>query len=444
MRAPWLILISLLTIVLLAGLISCGGGDGGSGEFNDNPADDDTPLITDDDDNDDNNDNDDNDIDDDDDDNDDIDDDDDTGDDDDDTFDDDTFDDDTFDDDTFDDDTGDDDTTVDLSVLMVGENHLLLGIEKDTGAILELEPDANLNIKDWYDIWFRFADEAWAVGETGFNDGAILLYRDGSFSRSYPPNVPSSNWALFSVTFPYAWRGYAVGYDFVNGTGIIMEYDRDDDEWVLETDLPAGMPEYWDARAATALLFGQVMVAGFDVSNQKGLILRKLNDTSDWEILPTPDIGRSYQLFDIALNGPNTGWAVGEGVVLKWDGTSWTDFSANVPELDNMVTLQRVECSGTFFCYAVGSDWPAGNGVIYEHQVIGWQKVDDEELNNSGDYGYPWELWGVAIGGPFDGVAVGVGQAVVIGFDGMNWEQVIPDPVSFGTRNIRSVGVNPE
>ena len=357
--------------------------------------------------------------------------------------DDDAVDDDAVDDDAVDDDATDDDVvSLDLEALLVGDNALLMGMEVDTHEIVELDLAVNADMERWNDVWFRNGDEAWVVGETVNDQGAILLYRNNQFTRYYIPSVKSQDWTLLGVAFPTNNRGYAVGADYQSNEGIILEYNSQDDSWEQETELPAGLPGCWYASAATALLLGETFVAGGDCSVGKGLILRRKNDFVNWKILSTPDIGQAYELHHLSLNNSNDGWAVGDGILLKWNGLKWSRYLL-MPGLDENVYLRRVECTGQYFCYAAGYDAIARQGVVYKHEVFGWSRINDQVLQNSGDYGDDWWLWGIAMGGPYEATFVGAGKAVVISYDGSSWNQLPPNPDLFGSHSIRSIGVAP-
>lgn len=127
----------------------------------------------------------------------------------------------------------------------------------------------------------------------------------------------------------------------------------------------------------------------------RSAILR-LQGTTWMETMP----GSMGQLHGVWAIAPNDVWAVGEGTILHFDGSAWSDGSAGAKPM----TLYAVWASGPRDVWAVGSRVLHWNGT-------GWSVMD------TGTSDWFNAVWGT---GPNDVWVVGVSGAA-LHYDGSRW-----------------------
>ena len=181
-------------------------------------------------------------------------------------------------------------------------------------------------------------DEAWAVGDYG-----TMLHYTGRAWHAVPLSTTAS---LYGIQMLSPTEGFAVG------AGTVLQYS-------------AGS---WSAMAAqqVPVLYGLAMLStseGWAVGRQ-GAITHLQNGS--WTAAASPT---SQDLYAVAFDSPTHGWAVGgmrtanaPGVLLEYDGTTWTDQSALLPA--GVQTLRSILLTSgggwaTIESYSTSSPHPA-------------------------------------------------------------------------------------
>lgn len=208
--------------------------------------------------------------------------------------------------------------------------------------------------------------------------------------------------ALLSVWGSASGDVWAVGGQVasVGDAGVGVALHSDGDSWTPVT-LPEGTP-----------LLNWVHGAGDEtwMVGNAGAMLRR--DGQSWVSVASPTEVALWGVFVVA---PGDAWAVGgdafdfegTGVILRWDGSVWTDVP--MPQLDrSSVALFKVWAAASDDVWAVGDA-----GVILHYDGTAWTQVP------SGTSSDLISLWGT---GPDDIVAVGGRSiATVARWDGATW-----------------------
>jgi hypothetical protein len=134
-----------------------------------------------------------------------------------------------------------------------------------------------------------------------------------------------------------------------------------------------------------------------------------------------------YKLFGIWGTGPSDVWVVGgdnfgnnDGVVVHWDGTSWTQVHQPSPNPTNGTTRRQA-----FKVWGSATDdvWVVGTGALVSHwDGASWNDLPQPIYNGS-------TLTTVSGTGPADVYAVGgYGNAAAAHYDGTVWSDITPPP----------------
>ncbi|HUU03386.1 MAG TPA: hypothetical protein VM425_18270 [Myxococcota bacterium] len=228
------------------------------------------------------------------------------------------------------------------NIWAVGINGEILGFQG--GSWVPVDGGVSTGI---FDVWGTAANNVWAVGE----EDTILHFNGNNWSQPNPPAGRGIFWmsagdlqALWGTSANDVW---AVGHG-----GTVLRYDGA--EW---TDLTAG--HRGSLNGVWALSENQAWAVGDGCT-----ILRRDAATRTWS--RDPIAGCSTNLRDISGSAQDNIWVVGEdGVILKWNGSSWNAVASNTTKILNGVwTLSGQDA------------WAVGDlGEIVRYQAGQWSEV---------------------------------------------------------------------
>lgn len=291
----------------------------------------------------------------------------------------------------------------------------------DSGTIIRWDGDQSWELvsspttANLYSISMASASDAWAVGGAGNGNGAIIRW-DGSnwdtwsgitLGTSDSDQIPT----LYSVSMLDSSFGWAVGE-----SGAILVWDGN--EWAGSVDLAPGT-----LRSVAVVSTTDAWAVG-----DNGLIMRWTG--LEWENIESPTTANLYSVF---MYTANDGWAVGgqlsNGLVLHWDGTSWTRWTQiaiyhpdepgeemNIPQSAIVDTVDAPLYS-VFVC-DTGEGWAAGASGM----VLTWNGTIWYGSSN----GITETLRGITVVNPefngddSKGYAVGDG-GIILGWEGHQW-----------------------
>lgn len=291
----------------------------------------------------------------------------------------------------------------------------------DAGTILRWDGDQSWNLvpspttANLYSVSMASDSVAWAVGGSG--DNGVIIRWDGSewavwnnITLGVTPQDTDYP-TLYGVSMLDTTFGWAVGAD-----GVIFVWDGM--EWAGSLNLAPGT-----LRSVAVLSLTDAWAVG-----DNGLIMQW--DGLNWNSVPSPTNADLYSVF---MFDEGDGWAVGgeqgTGVVLHWDGTSWTRWNqiaiyhpdepgdvANIPASAFVDTVNATLYS-VFVC-DTGEGWAAGeSGMTLTWNGTIWFGAGNE---------FAGTLRGIAVvdpdyvDGESKGYAVGDG-GVILGWEGHQW-----------------------
>jgi len=214
-----------------------------------------------------------------------------------------------------------------------------------------------------------FPGGGWVVGEYGLTDhgdgggvGTPLIVRvTGAAMRRVPVPKLAYSSALEDVAATSATDAWAVGF---TGRGpLVLHWDGT--AWT-RTQLPATLERRVmavDAVAATSTANAWAVIRFRTGSSPR---LMHWNG-SQWGQVIMPDIGMRYGLYSVAATSAKNVWAVGAGVILHWNGRSWTCAS-----ISN--TLFAVSTSSADNAWAVGGG--SGQAAALHWNGHTWKEDD--------------------------------------------------------------------
>ena len=199
---------------------------------------------------------------------------------------------------------------------------------------------------------------AWAVGYTGTPAGAdraLILHWDGAaWSRAASPS-PGRDALLLGVSAGPGGTAWAVGDSCLSGCGTTSAVYRmlilhwDGKAWSLATRPSLGSGAYLYGVSAgpggTAWAVGYICTSGCHTAAEADQMLILRWDGTSWSQSPTPSLG-SDALLDAVSAGPGgTAWAVGSSctpgclatraatraLILHWNGTAWLQAASPSP-----------------------------------------------------------------------------------------------------------------
>jgi hypothetical protein len=220
-----------------------------------------------------------------------------------------------------------------------------------------------------YDVAALGRDDVWAVGSS--DDRASSIHWNGTSWTEIPGAAGHPDAAflgLAAVSPDDLWvAGKEPGPD---------DYDRplversDGSSW---TTVPVRMPDAIAAglRSVSASGPASIWAVGWSVGyDQRFRPLIERWDGSRWSIEPVPRLQDDTVLSGVAVQGRNDVWAVGwswrgdaaSGLVLHWDGTTWTDVTLPASSAVAAGRLATVTVSGEHV--GIAGQAPAPNGIL--------------------------------------------------------------------------------
>ncbi|MCC6698122.1 MAG: hypothetical protein IT365_21045 [Candidatus Hydrogenedentes bacterium] len=161
-----------------------------------------------------------------------------------------------------------------------------------------------------HDIVFLSEDEGWAVGSDGDgSEGGAVHWADSAWTAAALPDV-EGNWELFSVSFPDAAHGWAVGQSADLATGLRrgVALACASGTW-SELELPE-VSESWYLQAVCFVSSREGWAAGHDITGKRGVLLHYSRGKWTEEPISVTD-SADWTLTGLCLTDGKNGWAVG-------------------------------------------------------------------------------------------------------------------------------------
>lgn len=175
-------------------------------------------------------------------------------------------------------------------------------------------------------------DEAWAVGNAGWQDRVMVALHWDGVAWVYLSPVPGrTSWL----------RGVAAGGpQTMWAVGQISVARGQPAETLIVRGSPTGLTRVPSPNVGTSAALNAVAVAGANdawaVGWSQGALMETLIERWDgtaWNVVPSPSVaGADSELLGVAVVGPNDAWAVGAitypqtppvPLILHWDGALW-------------------------------------------------------------------------------------------------------------------------
>lgn len=270
-----------------------------------------------------------------------------------------------------------------------------------------------------------------------------------SWSASPPPEV-SNGWELSGVCFTSPDDGWAVGYDWENGRGVLLRYSGG--SWMsLDTSAIIQPSESWDWGLSSVHFVSATegWAVGTDECNAAGVLLHYRDGS--WVSVPPPEVSESWGLSSVHFTAPGEGWAVGKdeangsGVLLHYSNGSWSPYDAS--SVISSETSWEWELSSVHFTspmegWAVGYDWDNEKGILLSYLDGVWRSKNTPNMGGS-----DWGLTSVHLTSSTEGWAVGwkydwdadVGEGVLLKYSNGSWSAKTPPKVSGSEWGLSSV-----
>ena len=199
---------------------------------------------------------------------------------------------------------------------------------------------------------------AWAVGYTGTPSGAdrtlILRWDGAAWSRAASPS-PGRDALLLGVSAGPGGTAWAVGDSCMSRCGttsavyrmLIMHWDGK--AWSLVTGPGLGSDAYLYGVSAgpggSAWAVGYICTSGCHTASEADQMLILRWDGTSWSQAAAPGLGSSALLDAVSAGAGGTAWAVGSSctpgclapraatraLILHWDGTAWSQAASPSP-----------------------------------------------------------------------------------------------------------------
>ena len=199
---------------------------------------------------------------------------------------------------------------------------------------------------------------AWAVGYTGTSSGAdrtlILRWDGAAWSRAASPS-PGRDALLLGVSAGPGGTAWAVGDSCMSRCGttsavyrmLIMHWDGK--AWSLVTGPGLGSDAYLYGVSAgpggSAWAVGYICTSGCHTASEADQMLILRWDGTSWSQAAAPGLGSSALLDAVSAGAGGTAWAVGSSctpgclapraatraLILHWDGTAWSQAASPSP-----------------------------------------------------------------------------------------------------------------
>jgi hypothetical protein len=290
-------------------------------------------------------------------------------------------------------------------------------------------------------VYFTSPSDGWAVGYDYMNiSGVLLHYSNGTWTSVTPPGG-SGEWWLLSIHFTSSSEGWAVGADNSNGSGVLLHYSND--TWTSVT--PPDVSSSWELSDVHFTSPSEGWAVGGNHSNGSGVLLHYSNGI--WTTITPPDVGSNSgcELSDVHFTSPSEGWAVGDkltevtetlkGVLLHYSNGTWT--SVTPPGGSGEWWLLSIHFTSSSEGWAVGGNRSNGRGVLLHYSNGTWTSVTPPDVSSS------WELSNVHFTSPSEGWAVGdkytydyeLGvnepfEGVLLHYSNGTWTSITPPDVS--------------
>jgi hypothetical protein len=284
-------------------------------------------------------------------------------------------------------------------------------------------------------VHFTSTDEGWAVGWDAIKrSGVILRYHGGSWTMISSLTV-NENWGLMGIHFTSADEGWAVGYAGAdeNCGGALLHYQNG--TWTSVT--PPALSGYWDLQAVHFTSAVEGWAVGWDVENYRGSLLHYKNGAWTSVAPPTMSGDWNWRLFGVHFTSADEGWAVGRsqhafftGVLLHYQGGVWTEASS--PFVSSSWDLQGVYFTSADEGWAVGTDFTNYRGALLHYQSGDWASVTPPDVSSY------WGLSSIHFASPTEGWAVGFTNSypsyngALLHHVSGEWASVTPPDVSSG------------
>ena len=255
-------------------------------------------------------------------------------------------------------------------------------IERWSGTKWSLVPGATTGGSSYlYGVTAGPRGTAWAVGDScpsgcsinSVTNRTLILRWNGSRWSQMPSPSPGANDYLYSVAAGPGGTAWAVGSSCASGCGTGAETDRtlilrwDGSRWTQVTSPSPGRVTFLNSVASgpggTAWTVGAACVSGCDTTSEvsRTLILRW--DGTLWTQVPTPSPGGDAYLVATSIGPGGTAWAAGftcrfcrksvaRTLIMRWNGTTWSEVTS--PESPSYEFLNGVDAGPG------GAVWAAG------------------------------------------------------------------------------------
>ncbi len=182
-------------------------------------------------------------------------------------------------------------------------------------------------------------------------DGVVFHYDGAAWSEVEVPDGPMLNWV----------HGVGDTLWVVGEQGRALRFEAG--EFVEEYDTGAGV-QLWGVWAAAE---DDVWAVGGNPRDRQGSPVIVHWDGNTWTLFEVPELDRDFvtSMFKVWGTGPDNVFAIGAvGVILRWDGTSWTQVPSGTG--DDLVSLWGRAADDII---AVGG---RGNGVFGRWDGTAW------------------------------------------------------------------------
>ena len=266
-------------------------------------------------------------------------------------------------------------------------------------AWVQVPPPPDAGFLDY--VWALSSTEAWIVGENAQGSSRIYRYSGGLWmswptpDNSVPRGIhmlsPTLGWVATSQSL-LRWNGSAWSVEYT-GRSLMDVVEAGGQVWAVgdaDTVLARTGSGTWVLQRGGPTTNALYAVSVLDADNAWAVGSARTGTATiihytagAWQVVTTT---HPYSLWDVQMLSATEGYAVGDGGVLRWDGTMWTQASSSVP-LNGLHMI------------ASGEGWAVGpNGTIMRASGGTWALVSAPTNQ---------DLLAVAMDSPTHGWAVG-------------------------------------
>jgi hypothetical protein len=327
----------------------------------------------------------------------------------------------------------------------------------DIGWGITPSPNVGPSASVLYDVDAISANDAWAVGKSGFSGPVTLVqhWNGTEWSVVASPNIGTEG-------------DYLYGVDALSTN----------DVWAVGTGMNQPLVEHWNGTqwsivpapapgGTLSILYGVSAIATDDVWTvgayfNNGIyssLIQHWNGTQ-WSIVLSPNIPNTYNVLkSVSVISPTDAWAVGhtgiypsdgsQTLVMHWDGTTWSIVPAPGPGQDENALL-KVAAVSSGDVWAVGN---SSNGSTWQTLTMhwngtAWSTVPSPSIGSGTNYLYG--LRGLTALSSNDIWAVGSYfapcrpvQTLIEQWDGTQWSVVASDNVDPRPNMLNGVAAAP-